>query len=114
MRNSITEIQTNITTTENHCKSQNTDLISKITGFQDPATSMCNTWGFHIFKDHFHEACESKGWNNNSIWERNPSPFEILFCFLVHSNYKEKGKRAFILHQPQLPDAEELPNTTKS
>lgn len=75
---------------------------------------MCNTWRFHIFKSNFHEACESKSWNNNIICERNPSPFEIIFCFLVHSDYQERSKRALILKEPQLPDAEELLNTTMS
>jgi len=36
--------------------------------------------------------------------KRNPTPFEIIFCFLVRGNYLEKGRRTLLQKEPQLPD----------
>lgn len=35
---------------------------------------------------------------------RNPTPFEIVFCFLVCGNYLERARGALIQKEPQLPD----------
>lgn len=36
--------------------------------------------------------------------KRNPTSFEIIFCFLVHGNYLESGRRTLVQKEPQLPD----------